>query len=362
MADRPLLPRRDPIEEVPILVLFPHERCNCRCLMCDIWKSTGKNRLTPGEIRAWSAEWRRLGVRRVVLSGGEPLMHPDFAALGEALGEAGVKTTLLSTGLLLERRAADVARLADDVIVSLDGPREVHDAIRRVPDAFDRLARGVAALAAEAPALPVSARCTVQRANARHLRGTVAAAREIGLDGISFLAADVSPGAFGRDAGWSGDEGEAVAPRGDDLRGLAAEIDALERDCAEELSTGFVAESAERLRARVLGHFAAVAGERDFAPITCNAPWVSAVVESDGTVRPCFFHPPLGNVRTAGSLGAILNSPEAIAFRASLDVETNPVCRRCVCNLNLREGEIEEHPGRRKRFVPGFVSPPRELS
>lgn len=94
-----------------------------------------------------------------------------------------------------------------------------------------------------------------------------------------------------------------------------------------------------RLRARILGHFAAHAGLGDFAPITCNAPWVSAVVEADGAVRPCFFHPPLGNVRTAGSLDAILNSPAALAFRRELDVATNPVCRRCVCNLNLRQGD-----------------------
>ena len=80
--------------------------------MCDIWKATGRSQLSPEEIRSWSAEWRRLGVRRVVLSGGEPLMHPRFAALCEALREAGIGITLLSTGLLLAPRAADVAGLA----------------------------------------------------------------------------------------------------------------------------------------------------------------------------------------------------------------------------------------------------------
>ena len=345
----PLLPRRDPIESVPILVLFPHERCNCRCLMCDIWKATGRNQLSPEEIRTWSAEWRRLGTRRVVLSGGEPLMHPRLGALCETLREAGIEITLLSTGVLLAPRAAEVARLVHDVIVSLDGPRDVHDAIRRVPRAFDRLAEGVRAVRAVAPSLPVSARCTVQRENARHLRETVAAAREIGLDGISFLAADLAPGAFGRGSEWTGDEGSSVAVGPEDLPSLAAELDALERDCAAELASGFIAEPAERLRARILGHFAAHAGQGDFAPITCNAPWVSAVVESDGTVRPCFFHPPLGNLRTAGSLEAVLNSPAALSFRGSLDVGTDPVCRRCVCNLNLREGEVDAPPARRGR-------------
>jgi radical SAM protein with 4Fe4S-binding SPASM domain len=56
------------------------------------------------------------------------------------------------------------------------------------------------------------------------------------------------------------------------------------------------------------------------------------VVEANGDVRPCFFHPPIGN--TAGTtLGQVLNGPRAVAFREGLDVATNPTCRQCVCSL-----------------------------
>src|SRR5437762_7999791 len=57
---------------------------------------------------------------------------------------------------------------------SLDGPREVHDLIRNVPRAYDRLAEGVAAVRAAGPGIAVSGRCTVQRANFHVLRATVA--------------------------------------------------------------------------------------------------------------------------------------------------------------------------------------------
>ena len=62
------------------------------------------------------------------------------------------------------------------------------------------------------------------------------------------------------------------------------------------------------------------------------------MVEADGTVRPCFFHGELGNVRER-PLDEILNSPEAVAFRRGLDVESDPVCRKCVCSLNLSPRE-----------------------
>jgi MoaA/NifB/PqqE/SkfB family radical SAM enzyme len=328
------LPRLDPITRLPILILYPHSRCNCRCLMCDIWRDRNRQEISAGDVTGWLAEWRTLGVRRVVLSGGEALLHSHLWDLCALLREAGIGMTVLTTGLLLARDAARLALYCDDVVVSLDGPREVHDRIRDVPRAFDRLAEGIAALRAIGPGVAISGRCTVQRANFRELRATVAAARELGLDRLSFLAADVTSEAFNRPGGWDSDRISEVALRCEDLPVLAAELDAL--DCAD----GFLAESPEKLQRRLLQHFAALLGEGDFAPVDCNAPWVSAVVEADGTVRPCFFQPPLGNLRQAESLDALLNSPEAIAWRQGLDTRRDEICRRCVCSLSLREGAM----------------------
>jgi hypothetical protein len=50
--------------------------------------------------------------------------------------------------------------------------------------------------------------------------------------------------------------------------------------------------------------------------------------------RPCFFHAPIGNIHS-GSLEAILNSENAVAFRRNLDMRRDPICSRCVCTFNL---------------------------
>lgn len=329
------LPRLDPVTRLPILILYPHSRCNCRCLMCDIWRDRSRQEVSAADVAGWLAEWRTLGVRRIVLSGGEALLHSHLWDLCALLREAGIGITILTTGLLLARDAGRLALYCDDVVVSLDGPREVHDRIRDIPRAFDRLAEGVVALRAAGPEIAISGRCTVQQANFRELRATVAAARDLGLDRLSFLAADVTSEAFNRPGGWDSGRVSEVALRHEDLPVLAAELDAL--DC-NDCDSGFLAESPAKLRQRLLQHFSALLGEGDFAPVVCNAPWVSAVVEADGTVRPCFFQPPLGNLRQAGSLDALLNSPQAIAWRQGLDTRRDEICRRCVCSLSLREG------------------------
>jgi len=331
------LPCVDPIERLPILILYPHSRCNCRCLMCDIWRAREKGELSVADVAGWLPEWRALGVRRIVLSGGEALLHSDLDAFCAPLHAAGIGITLLSTGLLLRRDAARLVCWCDDVIVSLDGPKEVHDRIRNVARAYEKLADGVAAVRAADPRVAVSGRCTVQRENFQALRATVRAARELGLDRISFLAADVTSEAFNRPGGWDAEQTAAVALAPEELPLLAAELEALEREHAADFAAGFIAESPEKLRRRLLQHFTALLGRGEFAPVECNAPWVSAVVEADGQVRPCFFQPALGNLRSAGSLAAVLNGPEAVAWRQGLDMARDEICRRCVCSLALRE-------------------------
>jgi MoaA/NifB/PqqE/SkfB family radical SAM enzyme len=340
----PPLPRQDPISTLPIVIIYPHSRCNCRCVMCDIWRARERAEVGPEEVAGWMEEWRRFGVERVVLSGGEPLMHRRIWELCGVLRDGGIAITILSTGLLLRRHAAELVRYCDDVVVSLDGPPEVHDAVRRVPGAFLRLADGVAAVKGADAAVRVSGRCTVQRANYRELRATVAAARVARMDRISFLAADVSSEAFNRPGGWGEERVSEVALRAEDLPPLAEEIRLLEDECADELASGFISESAEKLRRRLHGHFSALLGGPPAPPVHCNAPWVSTVIESDGTVRPCFFQPPLGNLRQAGSLDAVLNSDAARRWRAGLDTERDAICRRCVCSLSLRAGSAELTP------------------
>jgi MoaA/NifB/PqqE/SkfB family radical SAM enzyme len=323
------------IRSLPIVVLMPHSRCNCRCVMCDIWKANRDRReLGRGDLAPHLEALRRLRTRWVVLSGGEALMHSNLWTLCELLkDDLGAKVTLLSTGLLLRRHAAQVTRWTDETIVSLDGPREVHDAVRGVPRAYDKLADGVAALREVAPRYRVSGRSVVQRRNYRDLAGTLDAAREIGLDRISFLAADVSTEAFGRAVPWDGERAAGVAPDLDEARELAEGIERLVAERAADFAAGFVAESPEKMR-RIARYYLALNGGGDFPPPRCNAPWVSAVIEADGAVRPCFFHPVLGNVRERG-LAEILNSPAAVAFRRGLDVARDPVCRKCVCSLRL---------------------------
>jgi MoaA/NifB/PqqE/SkfB family radical SAM enzyme len=316
---------------LPILVLCAHSRCNCRCVMCDIWKREENVGVTAADLERHRESLRRLSVEWVVLSGGEPLMNRDLHAVCTFFRELDIRLTLLTTGLLLERRAAEVASLFDDVIVSIDGPEAIHDGIRRVKGGFELIRSGVAAVRALQPGMKITARTTVQKLNHASLRETVRGAKDLGLDGISFLAADVTSEAFNRPLLWPGERQNEVTLANDEVCTLEGEVEKLIAEFTGDIRSGYIAESPAKLR-RIVTNFKAHLGQATSESPRCNAPWVSAVIEADGSLRPCFFHPAIGNIGDA-SLEEVINGDTARAFRRDLNVETNPICRRCVCSL-----------------------------
>ena len=318
---------------LPVLVIFPHNQCNCRCMMCDIWRIREAKEITPADLEHQMTSLRNLGVRWVVFSGGEPQLNEKWSCLASMLRSAGSRVTLLTAGLLLKSQAQVVAESVDDVIVSLDGPPSVHNSIRRVAGAFEQMAEGVGVLRQIRPDMQIRARCTVQKANHRSLHAVVESAKDIGLNSISFLAADLTSSAFNRPEGWLPDRVDRVALESEEIEALEEEVERLITKQRLELGSGFVVENAAKLR-RIVQHFRAHVNQADNIAPHCNAPWVSAVIEASGDVRPCFFHQTLGNIHQQ-TLAEIVNGPEAVRFRAGLNVASNAICRKCVCSLHI---------------------------
>lgn len=315
---------------LPILVFYPTARCNSRCVSCDWWRADGKDDLSLDEIRGFADELPALGVRLIVLSGGEPLLRRDVFQIADLFRAQGAKLHLLTSGLFLERDAGHVASRFDQVTISLDGHTpELYRQIRGV-DALALVERGVRQLEQTAPRLSVRARGTLHRHNFRELPALIDKARAMGLAQISFLAADVTSEAFGRARHPGSTRGLLLNE--DEVREFAAVVEETLRTHADAFATRFVAESPDKLR-RLPRYYGAQLGLNEFPPVACNAPWVSAVVEADGTVRPCYFHRPLGNIRDK-PLAALLHD-DLRDFREGLDVSSNAVCERCVCTLKV---------------------------
>jgi MoaA/NifB/PqqE/SkfB family radical SAM enzyme len=303
--------------------------------MCDIWKGNHHLRqLNETDISGLLKTFRKYQTRQVVMSGGEALLNPRFFRFCEILKDQNIKITLLSTGLTVKKHCEQLVKWVDDIIVSLDGDEVVHDAIRNIPGAFKKLKEGIESVRAVDPYFRISGRSVIHRLNFRNWPAIIPAAKDIALDSISFLPADVSSTAFNRESVWTGDRQQEIVLTESELEEMKIIIGGMLEEFEDEFKNHYILESPQKFQ-KIYYYYAAYFGLNPFPYKKCNAPWVSTVIEADGTVRPCFFHKAYGNIKD-GSLDSIINSESAVEFRKKLDMDNNETCLKCVCSLNLR--------------------------
>jgi MoaA/NifB/PqqE/SkfB family radical SAM enzyme len=318
---------------MPIVILYVTAGCNLKCVMCS-YREPLPNELTLEEITNLAAELARFGLRQIVYSGGEPLLRRDLPAIAQAFQSYGVRQSLLTNGLLLHKRFTDLKPFLNEIIVSLDGPTgATHNRIRGL-EAFDQILLGIETVVSSMPRPRISLRTVVQRLNFRELGNMVALARKVGVDRISFLAADVRSNAFHRDvAGLTAERAEVMlAPEETrEFRRLMEEFVVAHR---HDIERGFIAENPSKLF-HLVQYFEALVGMAPLPRNVCNAPMVSTVITSTGDLLPCYFLPPFGNIRSS-SLDVVLNTSRIRATRKLVREYSLQQCHECVCTLNIR--------------------------
>jgi radical SAM protein with 4Fe4S-binding SPASM domain len=130
----------------PIVVWNITRTCNLRCVHC---YSDSMAMKYPGEL-SWEQMQEVVGnlaayqIPSLLLSGGEPLIHPRFFDLVELASRAGLKLTISTNGTLITPEKAALLKAANVAYVgiSLDGIGEIHDQFRGKEGAFDAAVRG----------------------------------------------------------------------------------------------------------------------------------------------------------------------------------------------------------------------------
>ena len=126
-------------------------RCNNDCRHCwlrlpqDSGDAAGE--LAADEIRRLVDDARAMGCREWFISGGEPMLRPDFPEIFAGITAKSAWYTLNTNGTLITPEIARLLRRKGTKLVALYGATaEVHDAVTRNPGSFEALWRGVAYL------------------------------------------------------------------------------------------------------------------------------------------------------------------------------------------------------------------------
>lgn len=147
--------------------------CNNRCTFCLDSNAHDGTIRGVDEVKIQIVMGRRKGAERLILSGGEPTMHPnflDFVKIGKRAGYRKVQT--VTNGRMFQypeflARAADYG--LDEITFSLHGhTAKLHDALVGTPGAFEEESRGLRA-ALDSGRFIVNVDVVINKQNVRHL-------------------------------------------------------------------------------------------------------------------------------------------------------------------------------------------------
>ena len=341
--------RSAPPETISLLLTY---QCNLRCKMCGQWGERGSLKDLPSAVTKRYLELPLIEnvieeVKSfhptITLFGGEPLLHPHWEEIVKRIKGAGLRCNMISNGILLKKRAEEAVQLGlDEIIFSLDGPAEVHDAIRGGKGVFHRALEGFQHLQAakerygtKRPAVNVNT--VIWEANHTMLGDIIEQAARFGAQTITFHhLIFLDQGAFAEteritqaalacnSPDWAGFIQDEL-PRIDPER-IIEQKRLIERE-KNSIQTFFYPNfTDEEIRAYYTSfHFLPSSYKQ-----RCLSPWMVAYVLPDGSVKPCLsLGYVMGNLHET-SFKEMWNGERAVQFRRLLKERGYfPVCPRC---------------------------------
>jgi len=167
-------------------------RCNCRCVMCDLWKWDDHARELPAErwLRILEELHDWIGSFRLALNGGEIFLKPGVYEIIRRAVELGLTINPVSNGLVF-RSDHHLRNLLStglkSITFSLDGrDPEVHDRHRGRSGLHTAVAEVIRRIKREKPRMSVSVLCIIMRETAAQLADFARWAEELGVDNILF--------------------------------------------------------------------------------------------------------------------------------------------------------------------------------
>jgi radical SAM protein with 4Fe4S-binding SPASM domain len=117
-----------PIPSLRYLELQITDRCNLQCHHCYIGEGSHQD-LSVKQIQKVLEEFEEIQGLRLLLSGGEPLLHPHFWQINDILQNYAFRSVLLSNGTLITEEVAKRLNV-HEVQISLDGMQKGHESLR----------------------------------------------------------------------------------------------------------------------------------------------------------------------------------------------------------------------------------------
>lgn len=117
-----------PVPSLRYLELQITDKCNLKCGHCYIGEPRNLE-LSPADVKKILDEFEAMQGLRVLITGGEPLLHSGFREINSMLPDFALRKALFTNGALLTKAVLEGLNV-DEIQVSIDGIGASHDMLR----------------------------------------------------------------------------------------------------------------------------------------------------------------------------------------------------------------------------------------
>jgi len=114
-------PDKNKQKQIKIPIVHILENCNSPCMLCDCWKSRSSIQHPSDLLKKYFCTIKKMGAEKIMLSGGEPLLHKNLKDIILSIKKLDLKVMLNTNGLLLHKNTWLHELDIDEIVVSMDG-------------------------------------------------------------------------------------------------------------------------------------------------------------------------------------------------------------------------------------------------
>lgn len=307
------------------------DRCNLLCEHCYVGadERAATRQLTHDEAMALVRQMGDIGLPLLFITGGEPMLRPDFWEILGAAREAGIRTTISTNATLIDDGAARRLKEhgVDFAAISVYGPEDFHDAMVKVPGTYQRILGAIERLRAHE--VGVCIKTTVNRATWPHIYDIIRTAKALGAR-LVYPCDLITAGRSENEAGQRVGAAEWRELADFMLDDVLADEDGIEFDIGAMPS--IAAYLAKRLIER--GYDIQRALDRLAVMSSCPVGKGLMNINSEGDILPCSFAQDysIGNVRDMSlseAVGRLFEIGEQPVGGRCADCDFVRVCRGC---------------------------------
>lgn len=322
--------------------------CNMNCDMCYVRLSYAETERKGGLHTAdeWinlGREMQRAGVLFLLLTGGEPLLFPDFKRLYLELKQMGIVLTINTNGTLLDEEWADffAENKPRRINITLYGADDrAYETLCHYPGGFEKTLRAIRLL--KERDVDVKINGSVTKENYKDMQKIYALGEMLGVP--VHMDTYMLPGIHER--GLPFDEQSRLLPE----EAATAGMEALEAEMDPQAFPIYVEQRITQLEN----------GEEKYpSGITCMAGNCSFAVNWQGEMRPCVTleEPSIPVFDTGFEAAWEIVSKESKAFRVNekcIKCRLRPICKTCVASAWLETGSYDGVPEYLCRYAEAY--------